>query len=244
MYSVGKIWFLYSSLDQKVSGPFVSNEVHQKISSGEITPECNIWWKGQREWLSVKVWISSGEKILKNQTEKSMSAVWYLDLGGEPVGPLTHKEMIQHLRGNQNLSKVRLWTVGLKNWKSIFEFSEVMDEMGVSRREHARAPLMANIQITRHGDHQAPFKFKVATISVAGVGINSAQELTKGEELQITIACPEFVEPIRARANVIYISANGNAGIKFQNIQPEIQSLIHDYVKKFSHGEIEEKLSA
>ncbi len=234
---MGRIWFLYSSQDKKVSGPFVSDEVHQKIRSGEITPECNIWWKGQREWLSVSVWISSGEKILQNQNEKSKSAVWYLDLGGEPVGPLTQREMIDHLRGNKNLSRIKLWTVGLKNWKSIYEFSDVMDEMGMSRRENARAPLMASAQITRHGEDGAPMLLKVATISVAGVGINDALALIKGEEIQVVIKSGEFSTPIRVHASVIYVSPNGNAGLKFHQLQPEIQSIIYDYTKKFGSEE-------
>ena len=241
---MGKIWFLYSSLDKKVSGPFVSDEVHQKINSGEITPDCNIWWKGQREWLSVKVWINSGEKILENQNEKTKIAVWYLDLGGEPVGPLTQREMIENLRENKNLARVKLWTIGLKNWKSIYEFGDVMDEMGMSRRENARAPLMASVQIIRQGENEAPILLKVATISVAGIGINDALVLSKGEEIQVVLKSSEFSTPIRARANVIYVSANGHAGIKFQQLQPEIQSLIYDYIRKFSSEDAGEKASA
>ena len=234
---VNKIWFLYSSIDKKVSGPYIAEDVHQKLKTGAITPECNIWWKGQREWLPMKVWISSGEKILKNQNEKAKSAVWYLDLGAEPLGPLTHREMIESLSGNKNLTRVRLWTVGLKNWKSIYEFSEVMDEMGMSRRENVRAPLMASIHVNRHGENEAPIEFRVTTISVAGVGINEGQILSKDEELQVVIKCAEFSVPIRARAHVIYVSANGNTGLRFQHMQPEIQSIIYDYIKKFSYEE-------
>ncbi len=229
-----KIWFLYSSIDKKVSGPFVSDDVHRKLSAGEITPDCNIWWKGQREWLSVHTWISSGEKLLKSQKEKSNSAIWYLDLGGEPTGPLTQSEMIDSLRGHQNFNRIRLWTVGMKTWKSIFEFSEVMDALGVSRREHTRAPLIANVQLNRAGDSEISIVLKAATLSIAGVGLNNANSLIKGEELQIMIKSDEFSAPIRARVIVIYVSSNGNAGLKFQQLQPESQSIIYDYIRKFT----------
>lgn len=239
-----KIWFLYSNLDKKVSGPFISDEVHQKISRGEVTADCNIWWKGQREWLLIRMWIESGEKLLKSQQEKSKSAVWYLDLGGEPTGPLTQSEMIISLRGHPNFNNIRLWTVGLKSWKSIFEFSEVMDDLGVSRREHTRAPLIANVQITRLGDIDTPEVLKAATLSIAGVGLNNANTLLKGEELQIMIKSEEFAAPIRARANVIYVSGNGNAGLRFLQLQPESQSIIYDYVKKFTTEGAKEKIAA
>ncbi len=241
---MSKIWFIHSSIDSKVSGPFVSQEVRQKLASGEITEGCNIWCKSQREWLSLGVWATNGEEILKNKNEKSENTIWYLDLGGEPVGPLTHKEMIHSLRGNKNLTLVRLWTVGIKNWKSVYEFSEIMDEMGMSRRENTRAPLMATMQIIRHGESESSNLFKVASISVAGVGINDGQSLSQAEEIQVIIKCNAFSSPIRAQANVIYVSANGHAGIKFKQIQPEMQLLILDYIKKFSPEEISEKISA
>ena len=239
-----KIWFLYSSIDKKVSGPFVSDDVHQKLGTGEITLDCSIWWKGQREWLSVRTWISSGEKLLKSQKEKSNNAIWYIDLGGEPAGPLTQSEMIDSLRGHQNFNRIRLWTVGMKNWKSIFEFSEVMDDLGVSRREHTRAPLIANVQLNRIGDNEAPIVLKAATLSIAGIGLNNASSLMKGEELQIMIQTNEFSAPIRARATVIYVSSNGNAGLKFQQLHPESQSIIYDYIRKFTTEEAPQKAVA
>ncbi len=228
-----KILFLYSSQHKKVSGPFRFDEVNQKIESGEITGACNIWWKGQREWLSIETWISR-DKSIQTEENKINSPVWYVDISGQPIGPLTQNEMLESIQNVENLARVRLWTVGEKNWKNVYEYPHVMEELGMSRRENLRAPLMGTILISRPGENSAPLTMKAVSISIAGVGCSDAQALSKGEDLQIIVKSSEFATPIRARATTIYVGKNGNAGLKFSQLQPETQSIIFDYVKKFA----------
>jgi hypothetical protein len=230
---VEKNLFLYSSLHKKVSGPFRIDEVNKKIENGEVTGTCNIWWRGQREWLSVDAWVSQDKNT---QTEKGKldSPVWYVDINGQSKGPLTQSEMLLTIQGVQNFAKLRLWTVGEKNWKSVYEYTDVMEELGMSRRENLRAPLMGSVLVNRTGENDLPLSLKAVSISIAGIGCNDAHALTKGEELQLIIKSNEFSTPIRARATTIYVGSNGNAGLKFSHLQPETQSIIIDYVKKFA----------
>lgn len=233
IHNVEKNLFIYSSQHKKVSGPFRVDEVNKKIEIGEVTVSCNIWWRGQREWLSVESWISR-DKNAKPESERLDSPVWYVDINGQSKGPLTQTEMLQTIQGVQNFSKLRLWTVGEKNWKSAYEYTDVMEELGMSRRQNLRAPLMGTVLVNRAGENHTPINLKAVSISIAGIGCNDAYALNKGEDLQIIIKSNEFSTPIRARATTIYVGSNGNAGLVFSNLQPETQSIIFDYVKKFA----------
>lgn len=230
-----KIWFICSSKDKKVSGPFTDDEVKSMHTSGQVTDECHIWWKGQKEWLAVNTWLSHSNQIVKNENSKEKNAVWYVDLGGgQPVGPLTQNELIDTLKGVSKLAKIRLWTVGIEKWTSIFEFSDVMDQLGMSRREHERVPLMGAVAVSRPGDNSTPTMMRAVTISVSGLGLMDARSLNKGEEVYVLIKSPEFSAPIRTRAMTVYVTPSGHAGLKFAQLQPEVQSIIFDYVRKFS----------
>lgn len=228
-----KIWFIYSN--EVVKGPFDTETVREQLNTGALPSNCFIWWKGQREWMPVNLWENQLKQILMNEDEKSHSKVWYIDLGSgaQPTGPMTHKEMLAHLRGISSFGKVRLWTVGMPKWTSLFEMSDVIDQLGMSRREHDRAPLMGAVAITAVAGLPSTTITRAASISVGGMGINDAQGLSRGDSVQLVIKSPEFPNPIRVQAEVVYITSQGHAGLKFQQLHPETQSLIFDYVKKF-----------
>lgn len=226
------MWFVYSN--DVVSGPFDTQKVQEQLSLGNFNASSFIWWKGQREWMPIQLWETQLKQILKNEGEKTQAPVWYLDTNGTPVGPLTQNEMLAHLRGLQNLGRVRLWTVGMNKWTNLFELHEIMDQLGMSRRENARAPLMGTVAVSRLSEDSQPILARAASISVAGIGINEAHGLTKGETVQLVLKSPEFPHPIRLQAMAVYVTPQGYAGLKFTAAHPETQSLLFDYVKRFS----------
>ena len=225
------MWFVYSN--DIVSGPFDTKAVQEQLTAGKISSNSFIWWKGQREWMPIPLWETQLKQILKTEDEKVQSPVWYIDLSGSPVGPLTQNEMLAHLRGVPNLGKVRLWTVGMNKWTNLFELHDIMDQLGMSRRENPRAPLMGTVAVSRLAEDTQPMIARAASVSIAGMGINDAHGLTKGEEVQVVLKSPEFPHPIRVQATAVYITQQGYAGLKFTSVHPETQSLIHDYVKRF-----------
>lgn len=233
---VKKIWFIYTN--EVVSGPFETKAVQDQLTNGSLSAGSFIWWKGQREWMPIHLWQNQLNQILTNEDEKTNSRVWYIDLGsgGQPAGPMTHSEMLAHLRGITNLSKIRLWTVGMPKWTSLFEMSDVVDQLGMSRREHDRAPLMGTVAITAIGGVATTTITRAASISAGGMGISDAQGLTRGDEVQIVIKSPEFTNPIRVLAEVVYVTSQGHAGLRFQHLHSETQSIIFDYVKKFMNA--------
>lgn len=234
-----KIWFVYHR--DIVAGPFDTEAVKQQIAAGRWSEDTFIWWKGQREWMPIRLWESQLAQILRTETDKSQSAIWYVDTTGSPVGPLTQTEMLSHLHGIKNPAKVRLWSVGMNKWTNLFELHEIMDHLGMSRREHDRAPLMGTVAISRMSEDATAMIARAASISVGGMGINDGHGLTRGDNVQLVIKSSEFAQPIRTRATTVYVTAQGFAGLRFANTAPEALSLIHDYVRKFNQPVAMEK---
>lgn len=224
-------WFVYSN--DVVTGPFETDQVRAQLRTGQIAPGSYIWWKGQREWIPVTLWESQLATIVKSTTERAQSPVWYIDNGGSSIGPLTQKELLDNLKGVNQLNHVKLWAAGMEKWTSLYELSDVMEQLGISRRENARAPLMGSVAITRSNDDPKGFVLKAASVSVAGMGVIGVHDLRKGDELSLLIKSSEFRGPLHLRGIVAYVTSNGYAGIRFHKVSAEMQSVIFDYVKRF-----------
>ena len=225
-------WFLY--IDNVVSGPFDTDQVKSKIRELDLKAKCFIWWKGQREWIPVSAWERDLESILKAATTPDKKPIWYVDMGGaKPAGPLTQQEMIDVIKSARELERVRLWAIGMKQWQSIFELHDVLERVGISRREVPRAPLMGTVAVNRISEPPKGFLVKAASISVAGMGIAEASDLRRGDEVSLLIKSHDLKSQIHVRGEVVYVTPSGHAGIRFHKIQPEAQSIIHDYVKRF-----------
>ncbi len=147
---MSQTWFIYSN--DVVTGPFSTEEVQSKLSATELNGNSFIWWKGQREWTQISVWQADLDNILATLVTHLQKAIWYIDVGASPLGPLTQNELLETLRSVTDLSRVRLWAVGMKKWQTLFELHDVMELLGISRREHDRAPLMGTVAITRSNE--------------------------------------------------------------------------------------------
>lgn len=224
-------WFVYSN--DVVSGPFSTEQVRVKLQSGQLPAASYIWWKGQREWIPVALWESQLGQIVKTMNEQVQNPVWYVNSSGSPIGPLTQRELIENLKGLSNLSNVQLWAAGMEKWTGLFEMHDIMELLGISRRENARAPLMGSVAITRSNDDPKGFVLRAASVSIAGLGVTGSHDLRKDDELSLLVKSNEFPGPLHLRGVVAYVTSNGYAGIRFHKIPAETQSLIFDYVKRF-----------
>lgn len=225
-------WFLYSH--EIVSGPFETDDVTSKLESGSLPPDSYIWWRGQREWVQLAVWVQQLPAILEaHERPEYHHPIWYIELDGSRLGPVTQSELVSHLRSLPSLSRVRLWSAGLPTWSSVFELPEVMDLMGFSRRESERAPLMGVVQVSRGSDDPRTFLMKAATISQGGIGIHGAHDLHVGDELAITIKSEQLPGVLHAYARVQYTNARNFVGLKFLGPQAELVSVVAGYVRLF-----------
>ncbi len=228
---MGYAWFLYS--DEVVSGPFDTTAVREKLATSEVAMSSSIWWKGQREWIPIATWVLQVDRILQTANERSQKPVWYVESGKSPTGPLTERELIEHLKVCGTLARVRLWAVGMEKWTSLFELSEVMELLGLSRRENERAPLMGSVNVSRSNDSPQGFTLRAASISVAGMGVTGRHDLRAGDSISIQVKSGEIPSVIQVRGEIAYVTSNGYAGIRFGSVPAEMNSLIIDYVKRF-----------
>jgi hypothetical protein len=226
------MWFVYTN--EVVSGPFPTETVRTKIHAGDIAAGSFIWWKGQREWVPVASWESQLDQIVKISADRSQKAVWYIDNGGSPVGPLTENEMILQLRVLPSVNRIRLWAVGMEKWTSIFELGDVMEQLGLSRRENERAPLMGTVAVTRSNEDPKGFMLRAASISVGGMGLTGQHDLRHGDAVSILVKSADIPGNMHLRGKVAYVTSNGYVGVRFEHVHPETQSMIFDYVKRFN----------
>jgi hypothetical protein len=231
---MAQAWFLYTQ--DVVSGPFSTEEVQTKLGTGQLTAESFIWWKGQREWISVSTWQDQLPVILESTMSQAQKAVWYADLGTAPIGPLTQTELLQTLKPVSDLGRIRLWAVGMEKWMSLFELHNVMELLGISRREFDRAPLMGTVAITRGNEDPKGFVVKTGSISVAGMGVSGAHDLRRGDDIALLIKSKDLPSGMHLRGEVVYVTDAGYAGVRFVKIHPETRSIIYDYVKRFTES--------
>lgn len=225
------LWFVHR--DGAVLGPFSSDEVEKNIESGALGPDCLVWARGTNEWSPITQWKALSSKIHASQ-KTSDNRVWYCDSGaGHPIGPLTQGELADHLRGLNRWDIVTLWGTGLLKWLPLFEVPEVMDLVGISRRENPRAPLLGQIALTAVGSSMPAQVLQALTISIGGFGVKNAGALSRGDKVQIAIKSKEFAGTVHALGEVLYVSRTGEAGVKFLDITAENKSMIIEHIKRF-----------
>ncbi len=225
-----KCWFFF--LNENISGPFATEEIKSKISSAGPEAQCLVWTKGQRQWIPASTWEKEHEQILKLLPKGPKdAAIWYLEHEERTKGPMSQRDLIKFLGSmdSYDWDAVRIWTVGQATWSKIFQYAEIIEELGGSRRQHARAPLNGNVIVNVDGVDQMG---RAMTLSLGGMGVSGIKDLHSGDLVKVTIKCEELGAPIYCSAQVRYLTPN-EAGLQFQNLHMEFQARILDYVKKF-----------
>lgn len=225
-------WFVHR--EGTVLGPFSSYEIEARVLDGTLGEGCLIWARGTTEWSPIAEWKDLQTKVEALQ-KVADGRIWYCDSGsGQPAGPLTQSELIDHLKGLTRLEAVTLWGTGLHKWMPLFEVPDVMDLLGISRRENPRAPLLGSIAITPIGSTIPAQVLPALTISIGGFGVRTAGFLNRGDRVQIAIKSSDLPSTIHATGEVVYVSRSGDAGIKFTELPAESKSILFDHVRRFT----------
>lgn len=224
-------WFIHH--DNVVHGPFTTNQVNERIAAGTFGADCLVWARGSNEWLSISHWTELSSKIEESSKAVNLR-IWYCDSGaGQPAGPLTQNELVEHLKGLSRWDAVTLWGTGLLRWLPLFEVPEVMDLVGISRRENPRAPLLGQIALTQIGGSLPSQILQMLTVSVGGFGVKNASFLSRGDRVQVSIKSQDLPAVVQATGEVLYVSRTGDAGIKFIDLASDSKSIIIEHVRRF-----------
>ena len=221
-------WFILT--DGRVTGPFERQEVEQNVVS---MANPLIWGRGHHEWSSIDRW----QRLIKeneNPERKSRSGSdrqWQLRVSGQELKPMSHDQMMEYLKTQKDLGETQIFTEGYSDWKDIYQIHKIMDELGVSRRQHPRVPIMGTL--TCEGT-TGTFNARVLSISEGGLGITEAPQVKIGEKFKTILKSPNLYTPIHATVEVVYVGNDGYAGLKFSGLHSESKSAVIEYVKKFT----------
>jgi hypothetical protein len=149
----------------------------------------------------------------------------------------------------------------MKSWSTVFELNDLMEKLGISRRENRRAPLIGSVALTASNRESKGLVARATSISAAGIGIAGhpgIHDLFVGQKVSISIKSPGIGVDIYLHGEVAYVSKSkksltysidsdptGNtesyAGVRFDRVHPETLSLILDYIRMFHEDQTESK---
>lgn len=220
-------WFIHSQ--DLVKGPFTAEDVQVRMSSGDIRGTDLIWGPAQNEWRQVNWWTSNFTSIMAGAAHIAPIQEWHYSINGQAEGPFSRLELIHSLKQQKSLSEVLIWTNGMVAWAPIFEFSDLLSEVGVSRREFPRADIIGKAIIkTPTGTIDA----ELVNVSEGGFGVALTGGVLPGQLFAIEIQSPALKDTVHAKVECRYI-ANGITGFKFNHISVENKSTIIQYVKQY-----------
>lgn len=229
-----KRWFLL--IDGQVTGPFADRDLEANLTtlnsqSSAPATEPLIWGRGQGEWMNAEKWRAAVAALNAQEAlEAQKSRQWRMKVGQKELTPMNLEELIEQLKEFTDLSPVRVWTEGFEDWKEVFHVQKIMTELGVSRRQHARVPIMGTLKCeTPHGMMSA----KVISISEGGLGCTGVMGLHVGDKVRASMTSPNLFVPINSTVEIVYLGGDGYAGMRFLGLPPEGKSAIIEYVKKF-----------
>lgn len=229
-FEMDKCWFFY--LNENISGPFTPAEIRTKILAAGENAQCLIWTKGQKQWIPAATWESNYDQIVSSLPKPAHEVEdWHFTYNDRTQGPISQTELVKFLRTLQNIEwdAVGIKKTGQEKWSKIFQFSDILEEIGGSRRKHARVPLNGIVVVSKEGVEQIG---RCLTVSIGGMGITGVKDIYISDVVKLTIKCEEFGYPLYVAATVKYVTPE-EIGLQFQNLHMEFQARISDYIKKF-----------
>lgn len=227
MKSMSSKWFICQN--EHVSGPFSTEQVQNKVQSAEVMATDMIWGRGMPGWQNVRWWSQELPSMNADTYVEPAPEQWHYALGGASHGPYNRASLLAELRHvHSQLGEVMLWTKGMKEWAHLFEFHDILTDLGVNKRQFPRAEVQGKCMIKADG---LTLIAPMLSISEGGMGVQLESGLVAGQEVTVEIQSPQFRDMIHAKATVRYV-ANGVAGLKFTNINSENKGAIIQFVRQ------------
>lgn len=222
-------WFLMQS--EKVVGPMSADEIDRKLAQGDLKSTDLVWGMGLTTWVSLDQWRNERPRLeaaAKEAIPEPPSETWHYAYDGKSYGPFSRKDLLQQLKPIDNVPGISLWTKGMKEWAPIFEFHDVLSELGVNKRQIPRAEINGKAILKTNG---VTLVAQLFSVSEGGFSIRLDAGLAAGQNVQAELQSPVFKDPVHAKAEVRY-SANGFIGLKFSQVSAEHQAIIAQHVRQ------------
>lgn len=223
-------WFVLDNDD--TNGPFSTEQVKSLSSNGLIGPEAMVWSRIQSDWLDIQSWLKNIDNVIEFSDHNENAKTWYIGLDNVKHGPFNRKELIEELKKKQpELKKILLWTKGMKNWNPLFEFLDVIDELGINARQFPRAAIDGCFTCEINN---STVELPLATVSENGIGLLNSSGLYVGQKIDGDIYSKALHDKLRVTVEVRYTGDYGFVGLKFVQINMESKQILIDYVKSHS----------
>lgn len=222
---MGLKWFVQNN--DVVDGPMGTEEVHSRLKSGFFKDAHLIWGQGFSEWQTLSWWKAEIENLSKNQPEAAPE-LWHYATQGQSHGPMTRPELISDLKNLSNVGDVVVWTRGMTEWIPLFEFHDLLNDVGVNKRQFPRVDVTGRCVIkTESGSSIA----QLTSIGEGGCGVLLGTGLSPGQEVSVELHSPALSEVIYAKAECRF-SRGGILGLRFTQISVENKGTIIQYVRQ------------
>jgi hypothetical protein len=225
------IWYVYSN--DAVSGPFSTENIEHGLTQKKWSLDSLIWWKGQREWVSVETWRADLKNIVEGFRANIQTTAWYVEHLGTQKGPMYSKDLQSFIQANGIVGTCRVWTEGMDRWMNIYEITELVQFFGITRRKHPRAPIKANLVVESSPTVDKTINAYAGSISAGGLGVRGLHDVKRGDTISIMLKSLLLTDEVKASAKVVYTTENGFTGLEFTNLPTESESIITNYVNIF-----------
>ncbi len=224
-----RTWFI--TLKEQTKGPFSQDEIKSLLNDGSLPLDCQIWGRGQTDWVMASNWMTKPSSTTADASNAKQEQAWHYAVQGVSKGPMPRAQLVAELRATHKKDEVLVWTKGMKAWADLFEFHDLLDEIGLNRREHPRAAIDGQV-ILRLEDGKTIIG-QLKTISPGGFGVgNIIEPLSMGQIVNVEVRSPLLGgDPITTRATVQYVTDTAFIGMKFVSVSMENKSRILEYLR-------------
>ncbi len=230
-----RIWFVHSNNETK--GPLTTSEVKDSLAENKSSV---IWCRSLPHWITSIQWTERHSEILSGLSPETGERSWYYLKGRDVAGPMYLYSLLDELKKLPTLARIRAWTFGMGEWRSLFEIPQVIQGLGLDQRKFARVLTTGMVTITKFDqDHIRP----ISTLGEGGVGVRNAVFLIRGEKVRLSIQCEDLDHTIHTLAEVRYVDTQGNAGFQFINLESKDQASIRQMIKNIISTD-QERLAA
>lgn len=223
-----RTWFV--SINEQVRGPFTQDEIKTHLAEGTIPLDSRIWGRGQTDWVIASNWMKAPQAAVIDPVRAKQEQAWHYAVQGVSKGPMPRAQLVNELRATRQKDEVLVWTKGMKAWSDLFEFHDLLEEIGLNKREHPRAAIDGQV-VLKTEDGKAIIG-QLKSISPGGLGVGQIIEpLSIGQVVTVEVRSPMLGDTIATKATVQYVTDSAFVGMKFVSVSMESKSRILEYVR-------------
>lgn len=223
-------WFVYHK--NTVLGPYNTSDIYSHLSSGKISDDSFIWWKGEKDWISLLQWKQEYPTIIK-KLEEHFNVEWKIKDPKTTSPFMSFDDCIQYLKNTELNNTIFICQKGKENWENIFTNAIFMNALEMTRRKVPRVPIVATAKISK-ADSKFSYLVKVNIIGQGGIGVSGlGKNFPTGTNIDIKLESPSLTIPIHLEGRILYHTKDGSSGIEFEKIAAEPLSAIIEYINRF-----------